>query len=267
MAAPPLPADLATLQAPAAWQAIDFISDLHLAEDTPHGVAAWQRYLRETRADAVFILGDLFEIWVGDDARHAGFEAHGAAILADSASRRPTAFMCGNRDFLLGREMLEACGVTALADPTVLCAFGARTLLTHGDALCVADLDYQQFRRQVRSPQWQRDFLAQPLAERRAQARAMREISEQRKATQAPEAWVDVDTDAALAWLRQAGAQTLIHGHTHRPASQTLAPGLVRHVLSDWELDHGAQPRAEVLRWQAGGLTRLAPEQAGRPVR
>lgn len=265
MPAPKLPADLAEIEAPPAWQTIDFISDLHLAEDTPHGVAACEQYLSTTPADAVFILGDLFEVWVGDDSRHSGFEARCVAWLTDAAARRSIAFMCGNRDFLLGRETLEACGILPLIDPTALSAFGQRLLLTHGDVLCVADADYQQFRRRVRSVEWQRAFLALPLAERRAQARSMRRISAERKANQR-EAPIDVDADAAIAWLREARASVLIHGHTHRPASQVLAPGLTRQVLSDWELDHGPAPRAEVLRWQATGLTRLAPLHAGEPL-
>lgn len=261
MATLALPADLALIDAPPEWRAIDFIADLHLAEDTPRGIQAWQRYLQDTRADAVFILGDLFEVWVGDDARHAGFEARCAAILGAAAERRTIAFMCGNRDFLLGRAMLDACGVWALADPTVLVAFGVRVLLTHGDALCVDDLDYQAFRRQVRSSEWQRQFLAQPLAERRAQAQAMRRISAGRKVRQ--DEWVDVDDAAALGWLRAAAAGTMIHGHTHRPASHTLAPGHVRHVLSDWELDQGDERgRADVLRWQPSGIERLTPDEA-----
>jgi UDP-2,3-diacylglucosamine hydrolase len=156
--------------------------------------------------------------------------------------------------------MLEACGVMPLADPSVFVAFGQRVLLTHGDALCLADLDYQAFRCQVRSAEWQQQFLAQPLAARRAQAQAMRRISAECKAAQQPADWVDVDREAALGWLRAADAKVMVHGHTHQPASHPLAPGFVRHVLSDWELDHGE--RAEVLRWQAGGFERLTPAEA-----
>lgn len=263
-----LPDDLAVIEAPADWHTIDFISDLHLAEDTPRGLAAWERYLQGARADAIFILGDLFEAWSGDDARHAGFEARCAAILAEAAQQRVMAFMCGNRDFLLGHAMLDACGVMPLADPSVLAAFGERVLLTHGDVLCLADLDYQAFRRQVRSPEWQQQFLAQPLAERRAQAQAMRRISAERKATQQPADWVDVDRTAALDWMCGARCSVMIHGHTHQPASEALAPGFVRHVLSDWELDQGGPggssqgERAEVLRWQPGGFERLTPAAA-----
>ena len=248
--------------APNDWQAIDFISDLHLAADTPRGFDAWSHYMRATRADAVFILGDLFEVWVGDDSRHAGFEARCAEVLSQTAAVRNVAFMVGNRDFLVGSDMLSACNVTALSDPTVVTAFGERLLLTHGDALCLADTDYQKFRAMVRSPAWQASVLARPLAERRALAREVRHESERRHGTMLPE-WLDLDPAASVEWMRAADAPVLVHGHTHRPADQLLQPGRTRHVLSDWDLDHAAPPRAEVLRWSRDGLRRIAPESAG----
>jgi UDP-2,3-diacylglucosamine hydrolase len=244
---------------PLEWRAIDFISDLHLADDTPRTYAAWHDYQLHTRADAVFILGDLFEAWVGDDSRFEGFEAGAAAVLTSAARRRPIAFMVGNRDFLLGHDMLLACGVTALPDPTVLCAFDQRALLSHGDAWCLADTDYQQFRREVRDPTWQARILAQPLADRRALARAIRSESERRSAEHRGE-WADVDTPTAIDWLMRTRATTLVHGHTHRPATEALTPSLARHVLSDWDLDHGE--RAQVLRWQDGVWARLTPAEA-----
>ncbi len=247
--------------APPAWRSIDFISDLHLTEDTPRTFAAWCDYLKRADADALVILGDLFEAWVGDDARHTGFEAEAAAVLTDAAARRPVFFMSGNRDFLVGNEMLGACGVRALPDPSVLVAFGERVLLSHGDAWCIGDVAYQQFRAQVRAPAWQAQVLARPLAERRMLARGMRSESERRIAEHRGEGF-DVDTATALRRMAEAATHTLVHGHTHRPASQTLAPGFVRHVLSDWGLDHGAAPRAEVLRWQRGHWSRLTPAEA-----
>lgn len=249
------------IDAPAHWQRIDFISDLHLAEDTPRGFDAWHHYLLNTRADAVFILGDLFEAWVGDDSRFEGFEARGAAVLTEAAARRKLFFMVGNRDFLLGAEMLAACGVEGLPDPTVLSAFGGRALLTHGDAWCLGDVPYQQFRAQVRNAAWQAQVLARPLAERRLMARSLRSESERAAASHEGE-WFDVDPATALRAMRHNDTPTLVHGHTHRPATEVLAPGRVRHVLSDWELDHASVPRAEVMRWQAGGWTRLAPADA-----
>ena len=248
--------------APSGWQAIDFISDLHLAADTPRGFDTWAAYMRATRADAVFILGDLFEVWVGDDARFEGFEAKCAEVLSQTAAVRSVAFMLGNRDFLVGAEMLSACNVAALSDPTVVTAFGERLLLTHGDALCLADADYQKFRAMVRSPAWQASVLARPLAERRALAREVRHESERRHGAMLPE-WLDLDLAASVEWMRAADAPALVHGHTHRPADQVLQPGRTRHVLSDWDLDHAAPPRAEVLRWTRSGLCRIAPESAG----
>ena len=245
--------------APPAWRRIDFISDLHLADDTPRTFAAWRDYLLNTRADAVFILGDLFEAWVGDDSRFEGFEASAAEVLLEAAQRRPIAFMVGNRDFLLGHAMLAACGVAALPDPTLLCAFDQRALLSHGDAWCLADTDYQQFRREVRDPAWQARILAKPLAERRALARSIRSESE-RKAAEHRGEWADVDTPTAISALLTAHATTLVHGHTHRPATETLAPTLARHVLSDWDLDQGE--RAQVLRWHDGVWARLTPAAA-----
>lgn len=246
-----------TLVAPTSWSCIDFISDLHLASDTPRAFAAWADYLRNTPADAVVILGDLFEAWVGDDAAADGFEAECAAVLTAAAADRAIAHMVGNRDFLVGMAFLDRCGVTSLVDPTVLEAFGGRVLLSHGDALCLGDVAYQRFRELVRGASWQANFLAQPLETRRAVARELRAGSERRKAGADP--WVDIDHAAALDLMRQARTPTLIHGHTHRPADERLAPGCRRLVLSDWELDHAAAPRAEVLRWQPSGFERLSP--------
>lgn len=246
------------LEAPADWSAIDFISDLHLAEDTPRTFEAWAHHMRHTSASAVLILGDLFELWIGDDDRRTGFAARCADVLADAATRRSVAFMAGNRDFLVGGDLLQECGVMALPDPTVLLAFGERLLLAHGDALCLDDRPYQAFRAQVRSPAFQRDFLALPLEERRARARAMRDGSQARKEGPGMADWVDVDRATAVRWQHEANAPTMIHGHTHRPGHEDLAPGFMREVLSDWDLDHA--DRAEVLRLRRSGLVRLRPE-------
>lgn len=254
-----LPA-LAQFDAPPGWRAIEFISDLHLSPATPRSTAAWQGYLRDTDADAVFLLGDIFEVWIGDDSADTpGFEAEAAATLADSARRRWTGFMAGNRDFLLGDALLARCGVHRLADPTRLDAWGRRYLLSHGDLLCLGDTAYQRFRREVRGLAWQARFLAQPLAERGAQARAMRDASEQLKRRASPDDWADVDDAAAAQWLRDAQCSVLIHGHTHRPGLVSLEDGLERQVLSDWDLD-GDTPRAQVARLTPDGcFERRAP--------
>ena len=166
--------------------------------------------------------------------------------------------MAGNRDFLLGPRFAQACGMTLLADPCVLVFAGQRWLLSHGDALCLGDHDYMRFRAEVRSPAWQQAFLARPLAERQALARQLRAQSEARK--RSGETYADLDPAATQAWLQAARSPTLIHGHTHRPASHLLGQGLSREVLSDWDL-HAPVPRAEVLRLDAHGLQRLPPAQ------
>lgn len=245
-----------TLQAPSHWRTVDFISDLHLQASEPATVAAWQQYLQTTQADALFILGDLFEVWVGDDAllEPGSFEAQGCSALQAAALRLPVYFMHGNRDFLAGPAFLAHCGITGLSDPTVLVFDDQRIVLSHGDLLCLDDVDYQHFRVQARSEAWQEQFLAQPLATRRAQARGIRQESEARK--QSGALYADVDSTAAIAWLHAAGAHTLIHGHTHRPADHVLAPGLQRVVLSDWDAA-ALPPRAEILRLSGTGLERL----------
>ena len=254
---------MAELAAWPSWRTVDFISDLHLSADEPATFAVFQHYLQHTPADAVFMLGDLFEVWVGDDAvspdflarPDASFENACACVLHAAGKRLALFFMHGNRDFLVGRDFMQRCGATLLADPTVLGFAGQRWLLSHGDALCLGDTDYLQFRQWVRSPQWQQDFLARPLAERLGLAREMRRQSEARKRSGAD--YADVDAAAARQWLQAAGARTLIHGHTHKPAVHNLGDGLRRVVLSDWDAQASA-PRADVLRLSADGLQRIA---------
>lgn len=247
------------LIAPAAWRTVDFLSDLHLQGSEGATLEALAQYLTSSPADALFILGDLFEVWVGDDAlaEPGSFEAQACALLAQAARQRALFFMHGNRDFLAGSGFAQASGAALLADPTVLQFAGARWLLSHGDALCLGDQEYQRFRPLVRSHAWQQQFLAQPLAQRRAQARSIRTQSQARKDAGQP--YADVDDQAASAWLQAAQAQVLIHGHTHRPGLHELGAGRRRYVLSDWELDpaHTPAPRADVLRLTAAGLQRI----------
>ena len=244
------------LQADPAWRCIDLLSDVHLQADRPRTFEAWRKHLLGTAADAVLMLGDLFEVWVGDDARHAGFEADCAAVLRQASQHRVLAFMPGNRDFLVGAQLLQEAGVQCLADPTVLQAWGQCWLLSHGDALCLADTAYQAFRQQVRSSAWQQRFLQQPLVARQFQARQMRDASAAHQAAQPPGQFFDVDDTAAAIALQQAGAAVLIHGHTHRPDSHALAGGRSREVLGDWEFDALPQ-RAACRRLDATGLHAL----------
>ena len=251
----PLPAFF-DLQAPSSWQAIDFISDLHLSEALPRTFNAFVSHLRNTPAQAVFILGDLFEVWVGDDMAGLDFEHRCVEELASAARHRQLFFMVGNRDFLVGAELLRQSAMLGLPDPTVLQAFGQRVLLSHGDELCLSDTPYQAFRREVRSPAWQSAFLAKPLTERLRIAAEIRKASQTRRQFDGATD-TDLDKEETLRWMRGADAQTLVHGHTHRPASHEMAAGMQRHVLSDWDLDQGA--RAEVLRLTPRGFERLPP--------
>lgn len=245
--------DIGSLQAPDAWHQVDLISDLHLQVSEYATFEAWQRYMATTTAQAVLVLGDLFEVWVGDDAvAHDPFLQQCAAVLRQTAQRIPVAFMPGNRDFLVGPGFLSACGMLALTDPTVLQLGEQRILLSHGDALCLGDTAYQVFRQQVRSQSWQSDFLAKPLPERLAMARAMRQQSQAQK--QSETVYADADPTLSAQWLQAAKATRLVHGHTHRPADhpcQGHTPTL-RQVLSDWSLDH-APLRAQVLRLARDG--------------
>ena len=250
--APALP-PLGVLDADPAWRQIDLLSDVHLHADMPRTFEAWRDHLLNTSADAVLMLGDLFEVWVGDDARAGAFEASCIDVLRETARHRTLAFLPGNRDFLVGEALLGEAGVRPLTDPTLLRAFGQCWLLTHGDALCLTDTAYQAFRAQVRTLAWQRAFLAQPLSERQHQARLMRDASTAHQAGMGPDHWSDVDDAAAARWLTEAGSTVMVHGHTHRPATHGLPGGGVRHVLGDWDLDHGT-PRAQALRLTASGL-------------
>ena len=252
---------LAEINAPAAWRTVDFISDLHLHVEEPATFGAWQQYLQRTPADAVFLLGDLFEVWVGDDAVQVGgsgsrpnFEARCADVMHTAAQRLALFFMHGNRDFLVGDALMARCRAQLLRDPCTLVFAGQRWLLSHGDALCLDDVPYQQFRRLVRSAAWQTAFLAKPLAERQTMARQMRQQSDANKQTAA--AFADADTILSHQWLQDASAHTLIHGHTHQPADHLLGPAHVRVVLSDWDAAANP-PRAQVLRLTAAGLQRI----------
>jgi UDP-2,3-diacylglucosamine hydrolase len=260
-----LPEPIARLELPPSIRTADFISDLHLSPDLPLTMSALASYLRATGADAVFILGDLFEAWVGDDSAAMPFESLVVEMLADAARRRPLYIMRGNRDFLLGSSFFEAAGAVDLPDPVSVHAPGIAkepVLLSHGDALCLADTAYQQFRAQVRQPAWQTSFLAKPLAERQAIGAQMRAASRAHQQRAEPITYADADSQLARAWLGIAGAPTLIHGHTHRPQSEVRAEGWQRHVLSDWDCDHARPSRAEVLRWSSEGFRRLSPGEA-----
>ena len=246
------------------WVTVDFISDLHLQAQEPQTLVALASYLESSPAQALFILGDLFEVWVGDDCldQNGSFEAHVAALLKQASQTIDIYILCGNRDFLMGSACMTACGATRMEDPTVLQTPTVRWLLTHGDALCMSDTAYLEFRGMVRSPQWQHDFLQQPLMQRQAIGREMRMQSEAKKKTHTG-FFADVDTAAAIDILQEHNANHMIHGHTHRPDHHALDATHSRWVLSDW--DGSAAPRrAEVLRIQLAKETDAQATQATR---
>lgn len=221
-----------------------FVSDLHLDPALPATTERFLRFLKETaaRAESLYLLGDIFEAWVGDDDLDAEFN-HGVVRALAALAEHGVAlyWMAGNRDFLVGAEFARAAGLSLLEDPHVLTLAGHRLVLTHGDALCTDDTAYMAFRRQVRDPAWQAQFLAQPLAVRKKIAEGMRQQS--RAAQRMKEAQImDVNPQAVDALFASSGAQVMVQGHTHRPARHDHGAGRVRHVLPDWDLDQ-AVPR------------------------
>jgi UDP-2,3-diacylglucosamine hydrolase len=216
-----------------------FISDLHLCPARPQINLDFFGFLqREAKdADALYILGDLFEYWAGDDDLGDPFNAKVIAALARLVdSGVPTCLMHGNRDFVIGEAFARASKVTLLPDPTLLTLYGEPTLLMHGDTLCTLDHDYQAFRRDARSEAWTRNLLQRPLAERKAAIEALRRRSEQEKQSK-PEEIMDVAPTEVEATLRRYAYPRLIHGHTHRPARHVhMVDGHAceRWVLADW---------------------------------
>jgi len=231
--------------------AILFISDLHIDEDRPQITAQFKEFLgNEARsADALYILGDLFESWIGDDAPDADQRAAIDAIRALTDEGVPCFVMHGNRDFLLGARFCEASGARLLPDPLIVTLYGEPVLVMHGDALCTDDRAYQRLRATVRDADWQRRFLALSVRQRRALAGAARTGSQAHTAA-VEYAITDVNADSVALALRNSGTQTLLHGHTHRPAIHPLTVdgrACTRIVLGDW------YTQGSVLRWDASG--------------
>ncbi len=215
-----------------------FISDLHLSSDHPHTMAAFQRFIATTapKAEALYILGDLFEYWAGDDDLHDPFHQQVIHALRSLSDTR-IYLMHGNRDLLMGEKLAEVCNAELLADPVLTDLYGTPTLLTHGDLLCTDDIEYQQFRKHVRSAEFQNEFLARPLAARKAYIEELRKRSDMEKQHKASDI-MDVNNDAVANLLRQHGYPRLIHGHTHRPKRhEHIVDGHLceRWVLGDWD--------------------------------
>ena len=244
---------------------IFFISDLHLSPRSPGATRLFLQFLsgRARQAEALFILGDLFETWIGDDDAADTFNAEIlSALRAASDSGLQISALHGNRDFLLGPGFSAASGVRLLTDPYILSTAEWQFVLSHGDALCLDDTDYMAFRKQVRNPEWQAALLAKPLAERRAIAAHMRQVSEaSQQGKESP--YTDLQPAATDDFLREHGYATLIHGHTHQPAKHDhIVDGIhvERWVLADWH-----EERGECLVWDGEMLSREAITCKNRP--
>lgn len=216
-----------------------FISDLHLSEDQPHITQLFLNFTCNTapQADALYILGDLFEYWAGDDDRNTPFHQNIiSAIHEVSQHGTPVFIMHGNRDFLMDELLAQDCKATILPDPTLIDLYGIPTLLTHGDALCTDDIEYQAFRKQVREPVWRNNFLSQPLAQRKATIEQLRKMSEEQKQTKAMDI-MDVNQEAVAELFRSHHYPRMIHGHTHRQKHhlhRVDGKSCERWVLGDW---------------------------------
>jgi len=230
-----------------------FISDLHLAACHPHSMAAFRRFIARAaaQAEALYILGDLFDYWAGDDDMQDEFHQQVIAAMHSLAGNGTRVYlMQGNRDLLMGEALAGACSATLLTDPTLLDLYGTPTLLSHGDTLCTDDIEYQHFRVQVHSADFQSRFLAQSLSARKAYIEQLRARSATEKQCKAS-AIMDVNDDAVARLLREYHYPRLIHGHTHRPQRhEHNVDGRVceRWVLGDWDT------RANALRVDASGI-------------
>ena len=215
-----------------------FISDLHLEESRPDITNAFLAFLddRAMGIDALYILGDFFEAWIGDDERTTLQETVATALREINASGTKIYFMHGNRDFLIGQDYCARASATLLDDPKVVSLYGTDYLLMHGDSLCTADVAYQKFRANMRDPKWHQMMLKRPLEDRKKMARQLREIS-MAKNKGKEEFIMDVTPEEVVRELEARGVQNMIHGHTHRPAQHDLtangAPAK-RIVLGDW---------------------------------
>jgi len=219
-----------------------FISDLHLGKDYPHISILFQAFLEKKarHAKTLYILGDLFEVWLGDDASMAEHREVIDSLRKVSDAGTDVAFMHGNRDFLLGTDFCIATGARLLEDPSIITLNGEKTLLMHGDTLCTDDVEYQSFRKQVRNKQFQQEFLSLSIPERVATASRYRQMSKE-KTSQKSSDIMDVNLDAVVTAMKSHNVSHLIHGHTHRPGKHIINLGNAsceqegeRLVLGDW---------------------------------
>lgn len=220
-----------------------FISDLHLNAEQPATITLFLKFLanRAAQAETLYILGDLFEVWLGDDLPLPGYVPVLEAMKRLSDSGTPIYVMHGNRDFLLAEGFEQMSGTTLISDPVVLDLYGTPTLLMHGDLLCSDDLPYQAMRKQLRDPRWITSFLGKSAQERIDFARQLRERSKM-ETGEKDEAIMDVNLDTVVRTMQEHTVQQLIHGHTHRPAVhhfQLNGLPATRYVLSDWHKRKG----------------------------
>lgn len=215
-----------------------FISDLHLSEDRPEIISKFLAFLDNlaSQADALYILGDLFEVWIGDDAIPAAMSPVIDGLASVTAFGTPVYVMVGNRDFLLGEQFEKLTGCTIIEDPSTIDLYGEPTLILHGDTLCTDDEDYQQFRTMVRDPDWQSDFLSKSVEERAIIGKQARQESMART-KEKPEDIMDVNRETVIDFFKKYNVSQMIHGHTHRPAIHQLdidGRSVKRIVLGDW---------------------------------
>lgn len=231
--------------------AVVFISDLHLDPARPEAILSFRSFMENAarRASALYILGDLFEAWIGDDDDDPGLLPIVEAIAGVSGAGIDCYFMHGNRDFLAGQDFADRTGCRLLGDYATVDLFGEQVLLTHGDLLCTDDVRYLELRGQLRDAAWQSDFLAKPLDERRRIAAELRQLSKTEMAAKA-ESIMDVNETTVRDTMRRFEVATLLHGHTHRPAIHRFeldGRPARRIVLNDWYGPGG------YLVWEAGG--------------
>lgn len=235
-----------------------FISDLHLQESHPATCAAFFAFMeRQAMAtETLYLLGDLFEYWAGDDDLDAPLNQKIVeAIRRVSDAGVAVYWIAGNRDFLIGQQFAQASGATLLAEPFVITMAGVRIALLHGDAECTADVDYIAFRQQVRQPQWQAQFLALPLTQRHAIIAGLRSDSRNEQGGKSNEI-MDVTPEAITHLFEQTGATVMIHGHTHRPALH-VQDALRRYVLPDWDLDSATKRGGSIALYADGSIRRI----------
>jgi len=228
-----------------------FISDLHLEPGQPEIGEQFLSFLagEARQAEALYILGDLFEVWLGDDDPNPYYGEMKLALRELSDTGVPVYFMHGNRDFMIGADFATEAGLTILEDPTVVDLYGEKVLLCHGDSLCTDDIHYQQARAMTRNPEWQAMMLSKSIEERIALAIQARKESMERGESLSDEI-MDVNQDAVAAALGEHGVKVMLHGHTHRPAVHSLDLGdhtATRIVLGDW------YEQGSVVRWDDDG--------------